>query len=306
MDPIRHLLAEAPAHLGEVRKMSAIAATGSSSYIATLLDNIAASAADGAQAGGGATTADHASPSRRLADSVDLSDHAKQVLARAETDKAVADRLAAFVQSLRNTGDRPYGPQSSSGTSAASSHHGPSFEELAGLSEASSTTVTIAVSGGDIAEPNGADSPNDGGIHPAHSFSNTLSFGDFYITAKGDSLTDNSDVEIYAKNLQASSVRWGGYSGTSGVGDGGTGQPSEYRLVSGQYSGNRETFLFARSSAAASAVAVQDANGSAVEAVAAAESDLVAITVDFNTGQISASEVHSSAYATLAGVQRTA
>ena len=147
---------------------------------------------------------------------------------------------------------------------------------------------------------------HDGGIHPAHSFSNTLSFGDFYITAKGDSLTDNSDVEIYANNLHASAVRWGGYSGVSGVGDGGTGRPSEYTMISGQFSGNQETFIFARNSAAVSSVAAQDANESAVQTTAAAESDIVTITVDFDTGRISATEAHSSASATLTGVRRTA
>ena len=286
--------------------MVAIAGTNSSPYTATLLDNIASSAGDVSQSADAASN-DGSPTSQRPSDSVVLSDRAKQILARAATDKAVADRLAAFVQSLSKT-SKPYGSQNSSDKSSSSSNQGPSFEELAGLTETSSTTVTITATGNGITAPNGTDAvqPDDGGIHPARSFSNTLSFGDFYITAKGDSLTDNSDVEIYAKNLHASSVRWGGYSGTSGVGDGGTGQPSEYTLISGQYSGNRETFIFAKNSAAVSAVAAQNANGTAVQATAAEESDIVAITVDFETGQISASEVRSSAYATLTGIQRIA
>ena len=292
--------------------MSTIAGTNSSPYVATLLDNIASSAGDSSPAGNATKTSsrvtDDSSTPQRPADSVVLSDRAKQVLARAETDKAVADRLAAFVQSLRNTGNKQHASQTASDKSAPSSTKGPSFEELAGITQTNSTTVTTTTTGSAIVAPNGTDTiePNDGGIHPAHSFSNTLSFGDFYITAKGDSLTDNSDVEIYANNLHASAVRWGGYSGVSGVGDGGTGRPSEYTMISGQFSGNQETFIFARNSAAVSAVAAQDANGSAIQAAAAAESDIVTITVDFDTGQISATEVHSSASTTLTGVRRTA
>jgi len=212
------------------------------------------------------------------------------------------------VQSVRNTGDKQYASQTSSDKPAPSSNKRPSFEELAGITLTSSTTVTAATTGSAIVAPNGADTigPDDGGIHPAQSFSNTLSFGDFYITAKGDSLTDNSDVEIYANNLHASAVRWGGYSGVSGVGDGGTGRPSEYTMISGQFSGNQETFIFAKNSAAVSSVAAQDANGSAVQTTAAAESDIVTITVDFNTGRISATEARSSASATLTGVRKTA
>jgi hypothetical protein len=198
--------------------MSTIAGTNSSPYVATLLDNIASSAGDSPPAGNttkaSSRVTDDSSTPQRPADSVVLSDRAKQVLARAETDKAVADRLATFVQSLRNTGNKQHASPSSD-KSAPSSNKGPSFEELAGITLTSSTTVTTATTGRGIVVPNGGDTigPNDGGIHPAHSFSNTLSFGDFYITAKGDWLTDNSDVEIYAENLHASAVRWGGYSG---------------------------------------------------------------------------------------------
>jgi hypothetical protein len=292
--------------------MSTIAGANSSPYVATLLDNITPSAGDDSQAGNttkkSSTKTDDSSTPERPADSVVLSDRAKQVLARAQTDKAAADRLAAFVQSLSKSGNKEHASHTSSDESAPSSNQGPSFEELAGITQTSSTVVTVTTTSTGVVTPNGAGTigPDDGGIHPAHSFSNTLSFGDFYITAKGDSLTDNSDVEIYAKNLQAFAVRWGGYSGGSGVGDGGTGRPSEYTMIGGQFSGNRETFIFAKNKAAVSSVAAQDANGSAVQTTAAAESDIVTITVDFNTGQISATQAHSSASTTLTGVQKYA
>lgn len=297
--------------------MSTIAATNSSPYLAPLLDNITSSSAgDGSQTGNADNASNRASngasDSQAATDSVVLSDRAKQVLARAQTDKVAADQLAAYVQSLRTSGNKQhaYASQASSDKPAPSSNQGPTFEQLAGIIQTSSTTVTtttttvntsVAASDG-----TGTAAPDDGGIHPGHSFANTLSFGDFTISAKGDSLTDNSDVEIYAQNLHAYNVRWGGYSGGGGVGDGGTGRPSEYAMVGSQTSGNQTTFIFAKNSAAVAVAAAQDANGSVVQASAAAESDVVTITVDFNTGKISATETDLSASAALTRIQKTA
>src|SRR5215475_1485934 len=141
--------------------MSTIAGTNSSPYVATLLDNIASSAGDSSQPGNATKTSsritDDSSSPQRPADSVVLSDRAKQILARAKTDKAVADRLAAFVQSRSNTGNNQHASQTSSDKSAPSSKKGPSFEELAGITLTSSTTITTATTGSAIVAPNGTD-----------------------------------------------------------------------------------------------------------------------------------------------------
>jgi hypothetical protein len=75
--------------------MSAIAATSASSAVASLLKNTAAVA----QVGRDTTTL---SPSKNPVDRVDLSDHAKAVLARARSEQTAADKLVALVQTLRD------------------------------------------------------------------------------------------------------------------------------------------------------------------------------------------------------------
>jgi hypothetical protein len=90
--------------------MSAISATGSSasySAIAQLLaDDLSntATAGAGPQIGQASSAGSSASTSRAPTDSVDLSDHAKAVLAQAQRDQVAASELQALVQSNRNSG----------------------------------------------------------------------------------------------------------------------------------------------------------------------------------------------------------
>ena len=92
--------------------MSAIAPTGSTadySAIASLLNSgFSSQATDTPQAGQGSDPASSPSPT----DSVDLSDHAKAVLAQAQQDQVLASKLQALVQSNKN----PVGSQSQSGS----------------------------------------------------------------------------------------------------------------------------------------------------------------------------------------------
>src|ERR1700761_1972384 len=92
--------------------MSAIAPTGSTadySAIASLLNSgFSSQATDTPQVGQGGDPASSPSPT----DSVDLSDHAKAVLAQAQQDQVLAGKLQALVQSNKN----PVGSQSQSGS----------------------------------------------------------------------------------------------------------------------------------------------------------------------------------------------
>jgi hypothetical protein len=90
--------------------MSAISATGSSaSYSAItqlLADDLSNAATAGAapQIGQASSPGSSASTSKAPTDSVDLSDHAKAVLAQAQKDQVAANQLQALVQSNRNSG----------------------------------------------------------------------------------------------------------------------------------------------------------------------------------------------------------
>src|SRR5689334_17077422 len=83
--------------------MSVIAPTSASAYgaVASLISNMASSAtSDAPEANGSATIG--AGTSADPTDTVDLSDRAKQVLARANSEQRAADKLNALLQSLND------------------------------------------------------------------------------------------------------------------------------------------------------------------------------------------------------------
>jgi hypothetical protein len=88
--------------------MSVITAANSSATnaVASLLSNAASSATTDAGTPAKATATDPAasSASRDPVDAVDLSDRAKATLARAKSEQAAADKLAALVQTLKGRG----------------------------------------------------------------------------------------------------------------------------------------------------------------------------------------------------------
>jgi hypothetical protein len=116
--------------------MSAIVATGSSSgysAVAQLLANSVSSAtADIPQNGQSGASGSSATPTSGPSDSLNLSDHAKAVLARAQTDQIAAGELQTFLQSVRNpngTGTAPASKPTSDGVTQI-------FDQLTGHTQA--------------------------------------------------------------------------------------------------------------------------------------------------------------------------
>jgi hypothetical protein len=86
--------------------MSAIATSGASSglsAVAQLLANSVSTAAASTPQAGPSSSKTPAAASSNLSDSLDLSDHAKATLARAQQDQIAADKLQAFLQSARDS-----------------------------------------------------------------------------------------------------------------------------------------------------------------------------------------------------------
>jgi hypothetical protein len=127
--------------------MAAIAPTNASGYsaVASLLSNAASSATGGSPRAGGSTASDATTPSTDPTDTVDLSDRAKQVLARAKSEQAAADKLSALLQSLNDPdGKNPESkPKAGDGTSV--------FDNLSGRTQqrASDTEWTAGSNHGD-------------------------------------------------------------------------------------------------------------------------------------------------------------
>jgi hypothetical protein len=90
--------------------MSAIAAVNSSatSAVASLLSDAASAATAGGSSTSTAKKSDQAASSARgnPVDIVDLSDRAKQILARAKTEQVAADKLAVQAQTAQNAGGK--------------------------------------------------------------------------------------------------------------------------------------------------------------------------------------------------------
>jgi hypothetical protein len=115
--------------------MSAIAATGSSSgysAVAQLLANSLSSAASGNPlTGQSSNLGSSATPTSGPSDSLNLSDHAKAVLARAQTDQIAAGELQTFLQSARN----PNGTGTPPASKPASDNVTQIFDQLTGQTQ---------------------------------------------------------------------------------------------------------------------------------------------------------------------------
>jgi hypothetical protein len=126
--------------------MSAIAATGSStdySAIASLLNSgLSSQATDTPQAGQGSDPASSPSPT----DSLDLSDHAKAVLAQAQQGQVAADKLSDLLQSLRD-------PSGKSAPSSNQSSTNISFAQLSGQQASSQSNSTQWQAGSIYGDP---------------------------------------------------------------------------------------------------------------------------------------------------------
>jgi hypothetical protein len=128
--------------------MSAIAATGSSpnySAVAQLLANSLSSATAGiAQTGQSNNLGSPATSTSGPSDSLNLSNHAKSVLARAKADQIAAGELQAFLQSARNSNGTGTAPASKPTSDEVTQI----FDQLTGQTQAPTQTPAQAQQSG--------------------------------------------------------------------------------------------------------------------------------------------------------------
>ena len=124
--------------------MSTISATSTSanSAIASLIKDAASSGSALASQGSTSSSSGVSSASSSdPVDTVDLSDRAKQILARAKSEQAAGDKLNALLQSLKN-------PDSKDTTSKAQTDDGTSlFDKLSGRAQTQTSSDTQWVAG---------------------------------------------------------------------------------------------------------------------------------------------------------------
>jgi hypothetical protein len=134
--------------------MSAIAATNSSAYsaAASLLNSATTSAAEAPPKSGEAPSPDSATSSGNPTDTVDLSDRAKQILARAKSEQLAADKLSVLLQSIKNPDGK--GIASKAGTSDQTTL----FDQLSGSQTSSKSSTTQWEAGSKYGDPTISDS----------------------------------------------------------------------------------------------------------------------------------------------------
>jgi hypothetical protein len=202
--------------------------------------------------------------SRGAATNVQLSDKVKAILAQANADQSVAERLQAFVQARRGGGDQ--GPQTDGGSKTDIDS---AFQRL---------------SGGDAQAADNSQAL--GPVEPAINFSNQAQVGGFSVSVTADAKTGAFSTVINGPGgLSFSDERFGRGDEVAGFQGSGSG------LTEGAYqAGNVEYITFSQSDAAdVSATASSDSSSVAADAAAAYSSSLT-VAIDFTTGSIRATQ----------------
>ncbi len=213
---------------------------------------------------------------------VDLSDKVKAILARANTDQDVAERLKALVQSHRsnnNGGGSAQDATSSSGQSASTDVN-QSFEQLTGGAQAA------------------ADSQDYAPVNVATNFATGLKADGYTISAVARASDGSFQVEILGPDGKNFLDRRFGTSGEfstfGGISAGGAAQSYQQ--------GNKEYITFSQSAAAAVNVSANAGTISASSVGAHTES--TTFVVDFSTGAISMLQSESTSVSTTASASQ--
>jgi hypothetical protein len=235
------------------------------------------------------STSDTPGSDRGPATQVNLSDHVKAVLARANTEQVVADRLKAFVESRSTHGNAPAN-QASGAVPTHSSDNGSSAGSaskvdtaFAQLTAVNQKTVTIA---GIAASSGTDDSPLKGSFSPTKSFDIEAQIDGFNVSVQANAGTGASSTVVTGpgglvfNKVLSSSAGISGSTNTNGWLGGVT------------YGGNNvEDVTFWRDSSASSSVATASSDGSAAAVSASVEhAESITFAIDFSTGSISVAQ----------------
>jgi hypothetical protein len=280
--------------------MSAIAAAGSSSSynaIAQLLaQNLSNSTAAGVPAIGQPTSSEQASASSSApTDSVDLSDHAKTVLAQAQKDQVLANQLQAFVQSHRNsdgTGKNSASGQSTQSSSTpgqATDNVMQAFDQLTGQAPAASTSQQTD---GSTSDTNGWGSIFPDTFVPTKSMSTSLTLGGFTVSVQSDPSRLYSEVDVSGNGVSA----WNKHFWPSDAGFGGSAPPAGISVNIGSNPNNlaEDIVTITQDEATAKSASVSSSTGSSAVAAVSARSSSLTFVINYATGQITAAQSSES------------
>ena len=264
--------------------MSAIGTVNSySSDISSLLAN-SDSSQTATTAAPPTSTQSSGSGSDAAATRVDLSDKVKAILARANTDQDVAERLKALVQSHRsntNGGGSAQDATSSSGQSSSPDVN-QSFEQLTGGAQAAAGSQDYAP------------------VNVATNFATGLKADGYTISAVARASDGSFQVELVGPDGKSFLDRRFGTSGEvstfGGISAGGAAQSYQQ--------GNKEYITFSQSSAAAVSVGASSDAGTISASSVGAHTESTTFVVDFSTGAISMLQSESTSVSTIASASQ--
>jgi hypothetical protein len=212
---------------------------------------------------------------------VDLSDHAKTILAKAQTDQVAADSLQAFIDAHRaGKTDSASGKGGTDNTSKSSgSTIVQTYQRLT-----AATTVTV--------DPQ-ALAPVD----PKISFHNSLQIDGFSISVSADASTGAFKTLVYGPGRISADDQRFGRNGEVGGGS----VPNGVGMMSAQTADNKEIITFYSTDFSAESMSASSDAGTLSASSVSAHSWSRSFAIDFNTGAISTTENESTLTATSAG-----
>ena len=229
-----------------------------------------------------ASAASPANPSDRL----DLSAHAKAVLAQAQQDKIAADKLQAFLESSRNANraSKSATADQTSTVSATSSNNSPAGAGAAAEIEQAFQRLT-----GQATD----NAPSQPASKPFTNFSNQLEIDGFSISVSENAATLAYHAVINGPGgLSVSNTIFGGADDNvlAPFGESGGGRAAPGITEQGSQNGAVEYYTFTESAAAATSLTASSTSSSATASSVAAEASVVNIAIDVTTGSIQATE----------------
>lgn len=204
---------------------------------------------------------------------VDLSDRVKDILARANTDRGVADRLQAFVDSRRSNGASSSGRGASSSGQNATVDVNEAFEQLSGGTPADDGSYTP--------------------IQVAKNFATGLKASGYSVSAIGRASDGSFQVQIVGPDGQSFLDRRFGTTGEfSTIGGVTSGAVQSYQRD------NKEYVTFSDNEVAATSVTASSDAGTVSAISVGAHSASVTFVVDFSTGAISMAQTEQTSVST--------
>lgn len=278
--------------------MSAITATSSaSSYgsVAQLLTNgLSNSAATGGipQIEQAADSNSSGPSSGGPSDSVDLSDHAKAVLAQAQKDQVLADQLQTFVQSNRSGAGKNSVPGQSTQNPSTPGQGADKviqeFDQLTGQTTAASTAQQTDGSNSEASSANGWSSVFPGVFVPTKSISTSVTLGGFTVSVQSDPSRLYSEVAVTGNGVSTFSKHFW----PSDMAGGGSALPPGIDVSIGSNPNNsaEDIVTITQNQATATSASASSSKGAATVAAVSAQSSSITFVINYATGQISAAQ----------------